>query len=101
MEIQFKYKFLSILFIITLSLLIFNGCVKVSLENTGTVKYIELNGGFYGIVCDNGKKLDPLNLKDEFKKDGLRVKLVYSAKKDKTGSHQWGETVEIISIRKI
>jgi hypothetical protein len=98
---QFKYKFLSIIFIITLALLSFNGCVKVSLENTGTIKYINLKGGFYGVICDNGQKLDPLNLKDEFKKDGLRVKLVYSTKKDESGGHQWGETVEIISIRKI
>ncbi len=96
-----RYSFLKIIIAISLIFLIFNGCVKVSLEDTGTIKYINLEGGFYGIVGDSGQKLDPVNLKDEFKKDGLRVKFVYSLKKDKMSVHQWGETVEIISVRKI
>ena len=39
----------------------------------GTVKYIDLEGGFYGIVDETGKEYLPLNLKDEFKVDGLKV----------------------------
>ena len=89
------------LFSIAVILLLFNGCIKASLEDTGTVKYVNLEGGFYGIVSDNGQKLDPVNLKDEFKKDGLRVKFVYSLKKAGANIHQWGKIVEILSIRKI
>ena len=73
----------------------------MSLEDTGTVKYVNLEGGFYGIISDNGQKLDPINLKNEFKKDGLRVKFVYSLKKSGANIHQWGKIIEIISIRKI
>jgi hypothetical protein len=89
------------LFSIAVIFLLFNGCIKASLEDTGTIKYINLEGGFYGIVSDNGRKLEPVNLKPEFKKDGLRVKFVYSFKKNVTNIHQWGKIIEIISIRKI
>ena len=96
-----KYDLTVILFGIAVILLIFNGCIKASLEDTGTIKYINLEGGFYGIVSDNGRKLEPVNLKAEFKKDGLRVKFVYSFKKNVNNIHQWGKIIEIISIRKI
>lgn len=96
-----KYNLLKILLSVTIILVIFNGCIKVSLENTGTIKYVNLEGGFYGIVTDNGQKLDPINLKNEFKKDGMRVKFVYSVKKSGLNIHQWGKIIEIISIRKI
>ncbi len=96
-----KYGILRILFSTALLLLIFNGCIKASLEDTGTIKYVNLEGGFYGIVSDNGQKLDPVNLKNELKKDGLRVKFVYSLKKSGANIHQWGKIIEIISIRKI
>lgn len=35
---------------------------------TGVVKHIELEGGFFGIVGDDGQKYDPVNLPAEFKK---------------------------------
>jgi hypothetical protein len=96
-----KYSILRILFSAALLLFLFNGCIKASLEDTGTIKYVNLEGGFYGIVSDNGQKLDPVNLKNEFKKDGLRIKFVYSLKKNGVNIHQWGKIIEIISIRKI
>ena len=95
----FKYNLLILVF--TILFVTYNGCIKVSLEDTGTIKYVSLEGGFYGIISDNGKKLDPVNLKSEFKKDGLRVKFVYSLKKGGINIHQWGKIIEIISIRKI
>ena len=92
---------LRILLCVSIIFLMFSGCIKESLEDTGTIKYVKLEGGFYGIISDNGQELDPVNLKDEFKKDGLRVKFVYSLKKGVANIHQWGKTIEIISIRKI
>ena len=94
-----KYNLLVLAFAVLF--ITYSGCIKVSLENTGTIKYVNIEGGFYGIVSDNGQKLDPVNLKKEFKKDGLRVKFVYSLKKGGLNIHQWGKIIEIISIRKI
>ncbi|HAK59117.1 MAG TPA: hypothetical protein DCO77_01870, partial [Nitrospiraceae bacterium] len=43
------------------------------ISGTGTIRYISLEGGFYGIAGDDGKKYLPLHLTQEFKADGLRV----------------------------
>ena len=95
-----KYSLLKLILAFVL-LLILNGCIKASLEDSGTIKYVKLGGGFYGIMSDNGEKLEPVNLKSEFIKDGLRVKFVYSIKKSGANIHQWGKIIEIMSIRKI
>jgi len=66
---------------------------------TGTVKYISLEGGFYGITTDDNKNLDPLNLAKEFQVDGKRIYINYVVKKDMASFHMWGTIVEIIEIR--
>ena len=43
-------------------------------DETGTIQYNDFEGGFYGIVGDNGEAYDPINLPTEFEEDGLRVK---------------------------
>ena len=43
-------------------------------DETGTIQYNDFEGGFYGIVRDNGEAYDPINLPTEFEEDGLRVK---------------------------
>ncbi|WOF15211.1 DUF333 domain-containing protein [Methanoplanus sp. FWC-SCC4] len=62
---------------------------------TGTVTYIDLEGGFYGIIADDGTKYLPLNLDDYFKKDNLTVKFTATEKKDTMTVQQWGTPVEI------
>jgi hypothetical protein len=65
---------------------------------TGTIVYNEIEGGFYGIKSDDGKKYNPINLDAPFRKDGLRVKFDANPKKGMVGIHMWGEYVEIIHI---
>ena len=65
---------------------------------TGQIKHITIEGGFYGIVGDDGQKYDPVNLATEFKKDGLRVRFAVKEKKGAMGFHMWGKIVEIVSI---
>ena len=67
----------------------------------GTVQYNELEGGFYGIVGDNGKKYDPVNLPPEYAKDGLRVKFQVKEMEGMAGTHMWGEIVEVLKIEKL
>ena len=55
----------------------FSGCLlkdKNIVEGNGTITYINLEGGFYGIVADDGEHYVPINLPSEFKVDGLRVR---------------------------
>jgi len=66
----------------------------------GTIEYISLEGGFYGIVTDEGEKYLPLNLPEEFKKDGLRV--WFKAKPKNVATIQmWGKPIEILEIKLI
>jgi hypothetical protein len=65
----------------------------------GTVTYISLEGGFYGIVDDGGVEYLPLNLEEEFQKDGLKVEFEAIIKNDVATIQQWGIPVEITSIQ--
>ncbi len=75
-----------------------NGSAVVS--GTGVIRYFSLEGGFYGIVADNGKNYDPRNLSPEFKQDGLRVRFQVKTRNEAT-VHMWGTPVDIISIEKL
>ncbi len=66
----------------------------------GTVKYINLEGGFYGIIADNGGKYLPLNLDDAFRKDGLRVRFEATPLTDVATIYMWGTPVKLTSIPK-
>lgn len=70
-------------------------------EGTGTVQYVELEGGFYGIVGDDGKNYDPRDLDDSFKEDGLRIHFRARTVDDAVSIRMWGTIVSIISIERI
>ncbi len=91
---------LIILVIVFVGVLIFWGCVeskKNSDYTIGTIKKIELSGGFYGIITEDGKKLNPINLDNKFKEDGLKIKFNYE-KADVMTSQMWGTPVEIFDV---
>ena len=67
----------------------------------GTVVYHELEGGFWGIVADNGKKYNPINLDEEFQQDSLRVRFDANLKEGMVGIHMWGMYVELKNIKKL
>ena len=66
----------------------------------GTVRYIDLEGGFWGIVSDDGKHYDPSNLAQEYQQEGLRV-AVEAVVLNRVGIHMWGTIIEIKAITKI
>gem|GEM_PF-4816924 len=69
------------------------------IEERGVVKYIPLEGGFYGIIGCGGRYI-PLNLPEEFKKDGMKV--IFKARlKDVVTIYMWGKPVEIIEIKRL
>lgn len=66
----------------------------------GTVQYIHLEGGFYGIITDNGTPYLPLNLPPPYKIDGLRI--WFKAKpKPVITYYMWGRPIEITGITRI
>jgi hypothetical protein len=57
---------------------------------TGTVVFVKLEGGFFGIITDNGNRYVPINIRKEFQKDGLKVRLEGKFRPDLLGIHMWG-----------
>ncbi len=70
-------------------------------SGTGTIRYLDLEGGFYGIVADNGQRYDPGKLEAAFEKDGLRVRFVLRERTDVVSFRMWGRIVEVVSLEVI
>ena len=68
---------------------------------SGTVVFADLEGGFYGIVDDAGERYDPVNLGDEFKSDGLRIRFEAKVLRDRVSVHMRGRLVEILEIERL
>jgi hypothetical protein len=64
----------------------------------GTVRIVPLEGGFFGIVSDDGHNYYPINLPDKYKVQGQRVRFVAKLRGDVITIHQWGTPIEIIEI---
>jgi hypothetical protein len=75
-----------------------SGPAKETVVVTGTVAFIDLEGGFYGIVTDDGARYLPLNLPEEYAEDGLAITAEVMVKEDVATIQQWGTPVEIFTI---
>jgi hypothetical protein len=73
--------------------------VGTQIRIMGTVRYNELEGGFYAIQGDDAITYDPRNLPPGFRKDGLRVEAVARRRDDMMGIHQVGPIVDLERIR--
>ena len=67
----------------------------------GEVVYLDADGGFWGIVTDDGKQYEPLALPLEFRKEGLKVKGKLKLRKELYSPNMWGTVVEIIEIASV
>lgn len=99
-------KKLHLLIILLMPLCAFGNCIFSSdddniIDDTGTVKFIQLEGGFYGIVADNGKNYLPINLAPEFKVDRLRVRFKAKIRDDLASIYMWGTIIEILRIEEL
>lgn len=68
------------------------------IQGKGMIRHVQVEGGFYGIVGDDGNKYDPINLPAEFQKDNLRVEFKGKLLKDRVSFHMWGTLIEIESV---
>ena len=80
--------------------------ISVDYEKQGftkaTVVQLQLDGCSYVLQLESGKKLEPVNLSAELKKDKMNVWVKYKPKPDVASICMAGEVVEIttIAIRK-
>jgi len=78
------------------------GCgSRTEISGTGTVRFITLEGGFYGIVADDGLHYDPINLGRELHEDGIRIRFKAEKRKDLASVHMWGDIIEIVEVARI
>ena len=71
-----------------------------TIQGTGTIRYLDLEGGFYGLVAEDGTKYDPSPLPDSLQEDGLRVRFRVQ-EKDIMTTRMWGTPVEMLEIERI
>jgi len=71
-------------------------CAESTIETMGTVVFVGLNGGFFGILGDDGKRYEPINLPSDCEVVGLRV--WFKARILQWTIHVWGIPIEIIEI---
>ena len=70
-------------------------------RGVGTITFFDLEGGFYGLVADDGARYDPMNLDEAFKEDGLRVRFHVRLRTGVMTIRQWGKPAEILEITRL
>ncbi len=75
--------------------------VEKIISINGTIKHLKFEGGFYGIIGDDGNHYKPIKLSDEFKKDGLKVHIEAKERKGMISIHMWGKNIEILKIERL
>ena len=79
--------------------IVLSGCEQIGIiSSSGEITYIDLEGGFYGIVTDDGKQYDPINLPEEFQEDGLYVSFTAKILHNQASTHMWGTLIKILQI---
>jgi len=67
----------------------------------GTVKYFNLEGGFFGIVTDKGEKFLPMGLSKQYLMDGAIIEFSGTVNNDIMTIQQWGTPFKIEDIKMI
>jgi len=66
-----------------------------------SVKYIRLEGGFYGLITLDGRKYLPLNLAKQYRQDGAVIHIKGEIDRNVSSIYQWGEPFEIKELKLI
>jgi hypothetical protein len=71
------------------------------LEIRGEVVRLEIEGGFWGIVGEDGRRYDPGGLPPEFQQPGLKVEVRARAERDRISFRMWGTPIAIERIERL
>jgi hypothetical protein len=96
------------IFLLTLLAVLIGGCAVArapgpeaqngEVSGTGTIHYVDLEGGFYGLTAETGARYYPLDLPDGMMRDGLRVRFRVRIQPDVMTITMWGTPVEVLEI---
>ncbi len=68
---------------------------------SGVIRFNDFEGGFYGIVSDDGRRYDPVALEPSFRVPGLRVRFRLKMRQGAVGYHMWGTSVDVLEIEEV
>lgn len=68
------------------------------IRGEGTVVWVPIEGGFWGIESSDGHEYEPLNLPQEFMVNGLKVGFHGQLMKNWASMYQWGTVLQIGEI---
>lgn len=72
-----------------------------SMQITGTITFVDLSGGFWGINGSDGQKYAPATpLNASYHSEGLKVKATVKPVQS-FGIFMWGQNVEVLQIEKV
>lgn len=63
------------------------------------MRYLGMEGGFFGIDADSGAHYRPVNLPKRYARDGLRVRFCAEPLEGVMSLHMWGIPVEIVEMK--
>lgn len=66
-----------------------------------TVRYYDFEGGFYGLVGILDKRLLPMNLAQDYKVDGTKLRVKGYIIEDMMSTQQWGVAFKITEVELI
>lgn len=65
------------------------------------VIYLAFEGGFYGLVTENGTKLLPMNLAKDYKVHGTLLKIKGNTVEGLVSTRQWGILYKLSAVKLI
>lgn len=71
------------------------------IQGTGTIRYIDLEDGFYGILGDDQVHYDPINLPEVYKQNNLKVEFKARFASNQNSIHMWGKIIYILEIEQL
>lgn len=100
MKVASRILILGLIVLLGLGMLTVSAADVQKVDFKGTVRYVAIEGGFWGIVSEDGKNYQPSNLAAEYRQDGLAVQ-VSATVANRPTIQMWGTTIEIISIARL
>jgi hypothetical protein len=72
--------------------------MKNRIQISGKAIYHNFEGGFWGIESDSVKKYTPINMPEQLKLDGARVKVTAVVLQDAYTLTMWGDAIRIVGF---
>jgi hypothetical protein len=74
--------------------------VAATLQFRGEIVHLTLEGGFWGIVAEDGRRYDAGRLPPEFQQPGLKVWVSAKPVPGRVSFRMWGTPIELVHIER-